>query len=115
MTTPATTQELIADVLYRHFTDDEQAYQVACEIERDPAITIRPRRILSGEWRDVEAALNALPEGTQVRWQTGYPIRTALGIKSTVFRQPRWLTTDSAGYLTAENIARDNTPIEVIA
>lgn len=115
MTTPATTQELIADVLLTHLPNDDDAYTAADAILQDPAITVRPRRIITGEWRDVQAELDALPVGTQIRWSTGIDEHLALGIKSAIFSQPRWLTTDTAGYLTAENIARDNTPIEVLA
>lgn len=110
MTQPATTQELIADVLNRHFTDDEIAYNVACEIERDPALTVRPRVVISGEWRDVRDALDKLPEGTRIVIANG-----DLAVKrDNVFGRPHWRTT-RASVESSETIARDNTPIEVIA
>lgn len=114
MTTPATTQELIADVLYRHFTDDEQAYNVACEIERDLALTIRKRVIITGEERDVRDALDALPRGAIIRWQEDAIAYVAIK-ELNLGNGPRWY---EAGYRmprTSETIARDNTPIEVIA
>ncbi len=111
MTQPATTQELIADVLLPYFGDDEIAYTAADAIVRDPAITIRPRRIITGEWRDVRDALDKLPMGAQIRWTTGEPIHTALGIN----RGAYWNVTTHGGPLTSYNIARDNTPIEVLA
>ncbi|MEU3476428.1 hypothetical protein [Rhodococcus sp. NPDC006774] len=118
MTQPATTQELIADVLYRHFTDDEQAWNIACEIERDPALTVRPRVYLMGDRATVLDQLERLPEGAQIRWKTGEPIHVALAIKIVDYAgKNRWSATamGSSGYISSESIARDNTPIEVLA
>lgn len=111
MTQPATTQELIADVLYHHMNDDDDAYTAADALMRDPAITVRPRVILQGDPQDVEATLDKLPMGAQIRWTTGEPIHTALAIN----RGAYWNVTTHGGPLTSYNIARDNTPIEVIA
>lgn len=113
VTQPATTQELIADVLYRHFTDDEEAYQVACEIERDPAIEIRQRIIIWGDrWEMIRDALDALPLGAQIRWRTGYPEQTSFAIQR---RRGMWAEIGHVAHRSSETIARDNTPIEVIA
>ena len=113
MTTPATTQELIADVLIHHMNDDD-AYTAADALSRDPAITVRPRRIITGEWRDVETALDDLPRGTIIRWQED--VITYVAIKEiNMGNGMRWY---EAGYRQprdSESIARDNTPIEVIA
>ncbi|WP_155288804.1 hypothetical protein [Rhodococcoides fascians] len=68
-------------------------------------------RVLKGDWRDVEAALDALPMGAQIRWTTGEPIHVALGIN----RGAYWNVTTHGGPLSSYNIARDETPIEVIA
>ena len=111
MTTPATTQELIADVLLMHLPDDDDAYTAADAILRDPALTVRPRRILTGEWEAVRDTLEALPEGTQIRWTTGMNPRPELAIH----RGHRWHCTNGSLPRTSHNIARDNTPIEVIA
>lgn len=111
MTQPATTQELIADVLLTHLPDDDDAYTAADAILRDPALTVRRRVILSGEWRDVMAALDDLPEGTSIRWFGEYKSRPNLAVRV-------GKTWEMNGYqrpLKSENIARDNTPIEVLA
>lgn len=109
MTQPATTQELIADVLIHHM-DDDDAYTAADAIVRDPAVTVRPRRIISGEWRDVRDALDKLPEGARILIANG-----DLAVKRTnVLGHPKWRTT-RASVESSETIARDNTPIEVIA
>lgn len=109
MTQPATTQELIADVLIPYFPDDDDAYTAADALQGDPAITVRPRVILSGEWPDVMEALDALPHLTTIRWQSHD------GPTVAIKRHGKWI---EAGYSVArrsESIARDNTPIEVIA
>lgn len=115
MTQPATTQELIADVLLTHLPNDDDAYTAADALMRDPALTVRPRVILTGEWETVRDQLERLPEGTQIRWRTGHDEHLSLAIKIASFRELRWASTDSARLLNATNIARDNTPIEVIA
>lgn len=110
VTQPATTQELIADVLLHHMNDDD-AYTAADAILRDPALTIRPRRIITGEWRDVRDALDKLPEGTAIRWFGEYKTRPNVAVRV-------GKTWEMNGYqrpLKSETIARDNTPIEVIA
>lgn len=114
VTQPATTQELIADVLLTHLPNDDDAYTAADAILRDPALTIRPRRIIWGDhWETIRDALDALPNNTQIRW--GTKATTTLGIKVVnVMGQTRWATT-SYGNTKSETIARDNTPIEVIA
>lgn len=73
-------------------------------------LTAEPR-VLEGDWETVRDALDALPEGAQIRWTTGDPIQVALGIH----RRARWDVTVYGGPLSSENIARDETPIEVIA
>ncbi len=120
VTQPATTQELIADVLLMHLPSDDvpsddDAYTAADAILRDPALTIRPRVILTGEWETVRDQLERLPEGTQIRWRTGHDEHLSLAIKIASFRELRWASTDSARLLNATNIARDNTPIEILA
>lgn len=78
-------------------------------------LTAEPR-VLEGDWETVRDALDALPEGAQIRWRTGDPIHVALAIKIfNVKGETRWSTTDSIGYVSSENVARDETPIEVIA
>lgn len=110
MTQPATTQELIADVLLTHLPNDDDAYTAADALQRDPALTIRPRRIIQGEWRDVRDVLDTLPEGTRIVIANG-----DLAVKrDNVFGHPKWRTT-RASVESSETIARDNTPIEVIA
>lgn len=80
-----------------------------------PALIARVRelepRVLEGDWETVRDALDALPMGAQIRWQTGDPIHVALAIH----RGAHWDATVYGGPLSSENIARDETPIEVIA
>jgi len=109
VTQPATTQELIADVLLPYFGDDETAYTAAAAITQDPALTVRPRRILSGEWRYVMAALDALPRLTVIKWQSHEGPTVAIN------RHGRWIEAGYSVARTSESIARDNTPIKVIA
>lgn len=72
-------------------------------------------RVLEGDWETVRDALDALPEGTQIRWRTGDPIHVSLAIKIiNVVGNTRWSATDGR-YMPSESIARDETPIEVIA
>lgn len=68
-------------------------------------------RVLEGDWETVRDALDALPEGAQIRWRTGDPIHVALAIH----RGAHWDATVYGGPLSSDNIARDETPIEVIA
>lgn len=68
-------------------------------------------RVLEGDWETVRDALDALPEGAQIRWTTGDPIHVALAIH----RGVHWDATVYGGPLSSDNIARDETPIEVIA
>lgn len=111
MTTTLDTTDLIAEHLYRAITDDETAYNVAAAITRDPQLSISRRVVISGEWRDVKDALEALPEGTRIDLAHGN-----LGVKRRdVVGRMIWHTTRTAGYETSESIARDNTPIEVLA
>lgn len=116
VTQPATTQELIADVLLTHLPNDDDAYTAADAILRDPALTVRKRNVTSwSEWEETRDALEALPEGTQIRWRTGIDAHPALAIKVTnVMGKTHWSATE-LGAITSESIARDNTPIEVIA
>jgi hypothetical protein len=73
-------------------------------------------RVLEGDWETVRDALDALPEGAQIRWRTGDPIHVALAIKyANVMGKGRWDTTGFGLLLSSDNIARDETPIEVIA
>ena len=99
--------------------NDDDAYTAADALSRDPAITIRPRVVLRGDlhgdWEQVRDALDALPEGAQIRWRTGIDAHPALAIKITnVMGKTHWSATE-LGAITSESIARDNTPIEVIA
>lgn len=117
MTTPATTQELIADVLLSHLPNDDDAYTAADAILRDPGVTVRKRNVINrGESRDVAAALDALPIGTQIRWRaTGPQALPTLGIKiENIMGHQLWSTT-GLGNLKSIHIAFDNTPIEVLA
>ncbi|WP_032402447.1 hypothetical protein [Rhodococcoides fascians] len=68
-------------------------------------------RVLEGDWETARDALDALPEGAQIRWRTGIVEHTALAIR----RGRYWAITGYSGPLTSESIARDETPIEVIA
>lgn len=70
-----------------------------------------PPRVLEGDWETVRDALDALPEGAQIRWRTGIVEYLALAIR----RGEYWAITGYSGPLTSESIARDETPIEVIA
>ena len=73
-------------------------------------------RILVGDdWQAVRDQLDALPEGTQIRWRTGVDEHPALAIKRRIFGEHRWGTTAHNRPVNSTNIARDNTPIEVIA
>ena len=112
VTQPATTQELIADVLIHHMNDDD-AYTAADALLRDPAIEIRQRIIIWGDrWEMIRDALDALPLGAQIRWRTGYPEQTSFAIQR---RRGMWAEIGHVAHRTSESIARDNTPIEVIA
>ena len=77
--------------------------------------TMKPR-VLEGDWETVRDALDALPEGAQIRWRAnGRRALPTLGIKVTnVMGHASWSTT-GLGILKATTIARDETPIEVIA
>lgn len=85
-----------------------------------PALVARVReltpRVLEGDWETVRDALDALPEGAQIRWRAnGRRALPTLGIKVTnVMGHASWSTT-GLGILKATTIARDETPIEVIA
>ncbi|OZE35666.1 MULTISPECIES: hypothetical protein [unclassified Rhodococcus (in: high G+C Gram-positive bacteria)] len=84
-----------------------------------PALIARVREleplVLEGDWETVRDALDALPEGAQIRWTTGDPIRISLAVKIiNVVGNTRWSATDGR-YIPSESIARDETPIEVIA
>ena len=72
-------------------------------------------RVLEGDWETVRDALDALPMGAQIRWCTGIDEHPALAIKITnVMGNTHWSATE-LGNVTSESIARDNTPIKVIA
>lgn len=71
------------------------------------------RVVLEGDWETVRDALDALPAGSQIRWSTGDPIRVALAIRRDNSRL--WETTGWTRSISSHSIARDNTPIEVIA
>ncbi|KQU33528.1 hypothetical protein [Rhodococcus sp. Leaf233] len=85
-----------------------------------PALIARVRalepRVLEGDWGTVRDALDSLPEGAQIRWRAnGSRALPTLGIKITnVIGHASWSTT-GLGILKATTIARDETPIEVIA
>ena len=73
-------------------------------------------RVLEGDWETVRDALDALPEGAQIRWRANGPrALPTLAIKITNVIGHAWWWTTGLGNLRAENIARDETPIEVIA
>lgn len=80
------------------------------KIRTDLTEPFKPR-VLEGDWETVRDALDALPEGAQIRWTTGDPIHVALAIH----RGAYWDATVYGGPLSSDNIARDETPIEVIA
>ncbi|WP_143545302.1 hypothetical protein [Rhodococcus sp. 15-649-2-2] len=84
--------------------DDDIPALIACVRELTP-------RVLEGDWETVRDALDALPEGAQIRWVTGIVEHVALAIR----RGKYWAITGYSGPLTSESIARDETPIEVIA
>ncbi|OZE04369.1 hypothetical protein CH249_25900 [Rhodococcus sp. 05-2255-3B1] len=89
-----------------------------CELAEAEAARVRELtpRVLEGDWETVRDALDALPEGAQIRWTTGDPVHVALAIKYTnVLGNGRWDATGSGLLLRSETIARDETPIEVIA
>lgn len=68
-------------------------------------------RVLEGDWETVRDALDALPEGAQIRWRTGMANRPELAIH----RGHYWHSTNGPQPIDSDNIARDETPIEVIA
>lgn len=80
-----------------------------------PALVFRLRelepRVLEGDWETVRTALDALPEGAQIRWRTGMANRPELAIH----RGHHWHSTNGPQPIDSDNIARDETPIEVIA
>lgn len=100
-------EDSVADVLMVHFADDQDAYNAAAAVVADPAITVRRRRVLSGEWRDVKAALDELPEGARIVIADG-----ELAVKR---HGDCWSSTRSRNVEGSEGIARDNAPIEVLA
>jgi len=72
--------------------------------------TMKPR-VLEGDWETVRDALDALPVGAQIRWRTGMANRPELAIH----RGHYWHSTNGPQPIESDNIARDETPIEVIA
>lgn len=88
---------------------DHALAQAQCELDQLRRTDFP--RVLKGDWETVRDALDALPEGAQIRWTTGDPIHVALGIN----RGAYWNVTTPGGPLSSDNIARDETPIEVIA
>ena len=78
----------------------------------DSAVAELEPPVLEGDWETVRDALDALPEGAQIRWTTGLRARPELAVKR---KGDLWSTTAAGLYFTAYNIAKDETPIEVIA
>lgn len=73
-------------------------------------------RVLEGDWETVRDVLDALPEGAQIRWRTGIEGGVALAIqRPSLLGIVAWQLTGYPGYISSEAIARDETPIEVIA
>ena len=76
-------------------------------------------RVLEGDWETVRDALDALPEGAQIRWQEGYPLHSFVGMKTTsVFGDTRWSSVGSDGsfdHLSSTGIAHNDSAIEVLA
>lgn len=81
------------------------------EMRTDLTEPFKPR-VLEGDWETVRDALDALPEGAQIRWRTGDSLHVALSIK---LGTGLWQTTGWNRSSNSYSIARDGTPIEVIA
>ncbi|MBY4381827.1 hypothetical protein HQO24_10255 [Rhodococcus fascians] len=101
-------------------TMDADAEFIAHSRTDIPALVARVReltpRVLEGDWESVRDALDALPEGAQIRWRTGVEGGVALAIqRPSLLGIVAWQLTGYPGYISSESIARDETPIEVIA
>lgn len=79
--------------------------------ELEEYVAVLEPRVLEGDWETVRDALDALPEGAQIRWRTGMANRPELAIH----RGDYWHSTNGPRPIDSDNIARDETPIEVIA
>lgn len=107
-------EEAVADVLMLHFSDDEDAYNAAAAVVADPAVTVRRRRVLSGEWQDVKAALDELPEGSIIAWADEDGRCVALKCPAMTTRL-EWFEAGHSRPSPSEGLARNGVPIEVLA
>ena len=103
----------VADVLMLHFADDEDAYNAAAAVVADPAIVVRRRRVIAGEWQAVAAALDELPAGTVILWQAESDRWVAIKDLSRM-GDARWFEAGVQRPRSSESIARDGAPIEVL-
>ncbi|WP_155288346.1 hypothetical protein [Rhodococcoides fascians] len=105
--------EVVAPAGMKHvgFFCDHTGHTPLCPYALPTFVLTAEPRVLEGDWETVRDALDALPMGAQIRWTTGDPIHVALAIH----RGAHWDVTVHGGPLSSDNIARDETPIEVIA
>lgn len=101
-------------VLMHHIADDQAAHTAAQAVVADPAITVRRRRVLSGEWPAVLADLDELPDGSIIVWNDEDD--HCVAIKSvTAAGSLAWF---EAGYqrpIAVETLAGHCVPFEVLA
>lgn len=92
----------------------EDAEFIAHARDDIPALVARVReltpRVIEGEWESVRDQLDALPDGAQIRWRTGFQRHLVLAIRC----GRRWEMTGYNRLVISESIARDEQPIEVI-
>jgi hypothetical protein len=108
--------EVVAPAGMKHvgFFCDHTGHTPLCPYALPTFVLTAEPRVLEGDWETVRDALDALPEGAVIKWADSDGCCVALK-SSNAMGKSRWFEAGYSHPRASESIARDETPIEVIA